>query len=76
MGYKYVIPMTQAPPQDPPALDLDTLPEERLLDLRICDLPLEIEGTWLEARVAQLHRELEAKGTLTSSRAAIWRTSG
>jgi hypothetical protein len=44
------------------AIDLDTIPEERLLDLRIRDLPITIEGTWLEPRVAQLHRELRARG--------------
>jgi len=43
-------------------LDLAALPEERLLDLRICDLPVRIEGTWLEASVAQLHRELKDRG--------------
>ncbi|HUP92178.1 MAG TPA: putative zinc-binding metallopeptidase [Solimonas sp.] len=44
-----------------PALDLDAIPEEQLLDLRICDLPVKIQGTWLEERVAQLYRELEAR---------------
>ncbi|MCA1818936.1 MAG: putative zinc-binding metallopeptidase [Halobacteriales archaeon] len=38
------------------------MPEEQLLDTRICDLPVRIEGTWLEGRVAELHRELAAKG--------------
>jgi hypothetical protein len=51
-----------------PAVDLATLPEERLLDLRICDLPVRIEGTWLEERVAQLHRELKAKGIVFQPR--------
>jgi hypothetical protein len=45
-----------------PDIDLATIPEERLLEVRICDLPLSIEGTWLEARVAQLHAELKARG--------------
>lgn len=45
-----------------PAVDLATLPEEQLLNLRICDLPLTIEGTWLERCVDQLYRELKAKG--------------
>jgi hypothetical protein len=45
-----------------PPIDLATLAEEQLLDLRICDLPLTIENTWLEKCVAQLHRELNAKG--------------
>ena len=52
--------MEEPRPQAAP-LDLEAVPEETLLDTRICDLPLQIEGTWLEARVAQLHRELKAK---------------
>jgi hypothetical protein len=38
------------------------LPDEELLKLRICDLHVRIEGSELEPRVAQLHRELEARG--------------
>ena len=34
-------------------------PNEKLLDVRLCDLDLHIEGTPLEARIAQLYRELE-----------------
>jgi hypothetical protein len=52
--------MSGVPPQTP-ALDLASLGEERLLDLRIGELPLRIEGTWLAERVAQLHRELRAR---------------
>lgn len=37
-------------------------PDERLLDLRLCDLGLAIDGSWLEPRIAALHAELEAKG--------------
>ncbi|HEY8516285.1 MAG TPA: putative zinc-binding metallopeptidase [Candidatus Binatia bacterium] len=38
--------------------------DEELLDLRLCDLApdLSIEGTWLEARIEQLYRELERCG--------------
>lgn len=36
--------------------------DEQLLDLRICDLKITIEGSWLEERIAELHRELEARG--------------
>jgi hypothetical protein len=43
------------------SLDLDAIPEEQLLDVRICDLPVAIEGTWLEGCVAQLYRELAAR---------------
>jgi len=44
-----------------PQIDLATIPEDALLALRMCELPLRIEGTWLEARIAQLYRELEAR---------------
>ena len=36
--------------------------DERLLDLRLCDLDLRVEGSPLEARVAELYAELEARG--------------
>ncbi len=36
--------------------------DEELLDLRLCDLDLHIEGTWVEQCVAQLHRELSDCG--------------
>ena len=49
-------------------VNLEALAEDQLLDLRICDLPVQIEGTWLEARVAQLHRELKARGILFQPR--------
>jgi hypothetical protein len=42
-------------------IDLATIPEEALLDLRLSELPLRIDGTWLEACVAQLHAELAAR---------------
>ncbi len=43
------------------AIALDAMTDEQLLDLRICDLPIRLEGTWLQARVAQLHQELQAR---------------
>ena len=36
-------------------------PEDKLLDLRMCDLRVRIEGSVLEDRIAQLHRELAAR---------------
>jgi hypothetical protein len=51
-----------------PGIDLASIAEERLLDLRICDLPVQIEGTWLEERVAQLHGELKARDILFQPR--------
>lgn len=38
------------------------LRDEQLLDLRICDLGVQIKGTVLEKRIEKLHRELEARG--------------
>jgi hypothetical protein len=39
-----------------------TLPSEQLLDVRLCDLGLRVEGSPLEARVARLHAELARAG--------------
>ncbi|MBP1607620.1 MAG: uncharacterized protein H6Q08_2994 [Acidobacteria bacterium] len=36
--------------------------DDQLLDLRLCDLKVAIEGSWIEPRIAALHAELEAKG--------------
>lgn len=36
--------------------------DEQLLDARLCDLPLRIEGTPLERRLGRLYEELEARG--------------
>ena len=38
------------------------LSDEDLLDLRLCDLDLRLEGTWIEPLVEKLHQELDAKG--------------
>ena len=42
-------------------VDIDSLDDDELLDCRICDLKLKIEGTVLEQRVEELHRELKAR---------------
>lgn len=42
--------------------DLSTVSEEDLLNARLCDLPLKLEGTWLAECIEQLYQELEAKG--------------
>jgi hypothetical protein len=39
-----------------------TWPDEKLLDLRICDLKIAIEGSALELRIAELVAELNARG--------------
>ncbi len=38
------------------------LPDDKLLDLRLCDLKLKIEGTELQKRVDQLYGELRDRG--------------
>lgn len=42
--------------------DWTALGDEKLLDVRMCDLGLSIEGTELEQRIAQVNGELEARG--------------
>ena len=44
------------------SINLSKLSEEELLTLRVCELPLSLEGTWLEECVKELYRELEGKG--------------
>jgi len=43
-------------------IDLSSISEEELLKLRIKNLPLNIDGTWLSDCVGELYQELEAKG--------------
>src|ERR1700741_5362587 len=38
------------------------LPDEKLLEMRMCDLGVSIEGTDLQARIAQLDAELDVRG--------------
>ena len=42
-------------------IDLNHTSAEQLLDTRLCDLPIAIEGTWLEECVRQLYAELDAR---------------
>lgn len=41
---------------------LDDLSDDRLLDMRICNLGVHIEGTPLEQRIGRLYEELEHRG--------------
>jgi hypothetical protein len=41
---------------------LEAMTDEELLSLRLCDLPVRIEGTPLEERVRRLHFELDESG--------------
>lgn len=43
-------------------IDLSRISEEEILNLRVCDLPLKIEGTWLQECIEELYRELDNKG--------------
>ena len=43
-------------------INLSKLSEQDLLNLRVCELDLNIEGTWLEECVKELYQELENKG--------------
>jgi Putative zinc-binding metallo-peptidase len=38
------------------------LPDEALLDVRLCDLHVTIADSWLEERLADLHSELDGRG--------------
>src|SRR5690349_8393855 len=49
-------------PQPLKSADWSTLPDEKLLDVRMADLGLTIEGTDIEPRIAQLNAELTARG--------------
>jgi hypothetical protein len=42
--------------------DLDRMTDEQLLDLRLCDLRLKIEGTPLERRLHRLYQEINSRG--------------
>jgi hypothetical protein len=42
-------------------LEWERLPRERLLDMRIRDLGLRLEGTWVDACIDELYRELERR---------------
>ena len=57
--------MVEAGPSDRDSLtpvDWTTLSDEKLLEIRMCDLGVTIEGTELEARIAVIAGELEARG--------------
>lgn len=48
--------------QKKPRPDLDSITDEELLKVRICDLPIRMEGTKIEEQVQEVYRELDAKG--------------
>jgi hypothetical protein len=46
---------------EPQSPDLNQLEEEALLNLRLCDLPVTLAGTWLEECINELYQELAGK---------------
>jgi hypothetical protein len=56
--------MTTPPPSASRSVPADwaTRPDEDILDLRLSDLPIAIEGSWLEPRIQELYDELAARG--------------
>ncbi len=55
--------------------DLDSLTDAQLLDLRFCDLPLKIEGTFLQSRIRLLMMSWK-RGELPSSRTSGFLRNG
>src|SRR4029079_7589891 len=53
---------TEKDPRTIPAEEWAGWPDEKLLDLRISRLGVAIEGSILESRIAELQRELDARG--------------
>ena len=59
--------MVEAAPPDRDALkpsDWTTLSDDKLLEIRMCDLELRIEGTGLDARIATVNGEIAARGLM------------
>jgi len=56
--------MVDAAAADRPLKPIDwaSLPDDKLLEVRMCDLGVTIEGTDLETRIATINKELEARG--------------
>ncbi len=53
--------ISSLPQQTPSVVDLAKISERELLNLRICDLPLNLEGTWLQECIQDLYQELEQR---------------
>ena len=45
-----------------PAIDLESIDERQLLQLRLCDLPIRLENTALQDLIRKLYAELEGRG--------------
>jgi hypothetical protein len=55
-------PLIVVPAQPDPPKGWADMDDAALLDVRLCDLGLAIDGSWLEARIAQLQDELALRG--------------
>jgi putative zinc-binding metallo-peptidase len=44
------------------SINWNRVTDERLLDMRLCDLPISIEGSALVGRIERLYKELDARG--------------
>jgi hypothetical protein len=55
-------PTAPSPAKESPVPEWTTWPDDKLLDLRLCDLHVQIAGSHLEERIAQLYRELADRG--------------
>jgi hypothetical protein len=55
-------PAVESGSSNPASSDWVNWPDEKLLDLRLCDLQLTIEGSPVATQIAQLYTELEARG--------------
>jgi hypothetical protein len=53
-----------------PAIDLQAASDEALLAMRLCDLPVQLDGTLMARRVARLWRELAARDIV--ARPHVW----
>jgi Putative zinc-binding metallo-peptidase len=56
--------MVEAAAADRPLKTVDwaSMPDDKLLEVRMCDLDLRIEGTEIEARIATISNELKGRG--------------
>ena len=56
--------MDDSKPKLKKKIDLDHISEEDLLNVRISDLPLKLEDTWIQECIEQLYKELDDKGII------------
>lgn len=62
IGYHPRVPARKRSSATGPSPDLSVMTDEQLLDTRICDLPVCVDGSELRVRVDQIYDELERAG--------------